>query len=580
VLPIFLLAWLLPFAGIAGFELLPPASTTRFRVWILAAASLGALLLHRTFRPLRSEVGGSEPGASGSRVVAIGFALILAAGAVLFAVRVRLEPLGMWDAWALHNYKARHLGLAFLEGRPVDLFPGFWEGNPALFSVQIATLAALFGGWHQAIPIGAAFFSYALTALVLFSAAKASGPGSPEEKLLFLALALAFPGVISNASDQCADAPFALAVLIAAWGLLRVSEEFPERVRSRGSWILGFAVGTAAAIKNEGALLAFLFLPCASIRLLRRGDRSRGAIVLASALPGLAYFLCVKWSLGRIYFSPPDLPVLVGNALDPARYADLAGRFARQYLVQTGGAALIAAIVAWRRHRFAALVCLLGFLSYHLVFIAVPREFAWQAEVAYARVTLHFLPALCFLALAPARGSQRTGPLAGGSARGSRAGLGAQGPPQAPLGGAHPPGLPGALVVVPQQVEHAVDQKPRHLVVEPAPRRARLAGGDLHADHHVAQQRAAMPRPPPLPEREGEHVGRPRPAAPGAVERGHLRVVREPDRELGPGLAELAQEERRPCAQEAAVHPREPAAPRRPREPRAHPFRRPPPRVS
>ena len=63
-------------------------------------------------------------------------------------------------------------------------------------------------------------------------------------------------------------------------------------------------------------------------------------------------------------------------------------------------------------------------------------------------------------------------------------------------------------MVVAEQVQHAVDQQLRELVVERTARAARLARGLLDVDHDVAEQRAAVLAVGALDEREREHVGR------------------------------------------------------------------------
>ncbi len=74
----------------------------------------------------------------------------------------------------------------------------------------------------------------------------------------------------------------------------------------------------------------------------------------------------------------------------------------------------------------------------------------------------------------------------------------------------HPARLAARLVVVAEQVQHAVDQQAQRARRRACRARARLARGDVDADHHVAEQRAAVRGVRALEQREREHVGRAR----------------------------------------------------------------------
>ena len=99
-------------------------------------------------------------------------------------------------------------------------------------------------------------------------------------------------------------------------------------------------------------------------------------------------------------------------------------------------------------------------------------------------------------------------------------------------------------------------QQAGDLVVDPAPGGAGAARRRLDANHHVAQERAAVLRVVALEQRERQDVGRARLAAIGAVQLGDGRVVDERDRELRLRVADLAQDAPGSRAEQLSIHRR------------------------
>jgi hypothetical protein len=96
-------------------------------------------------------------------------------------------------------------------------------------------------------------------------------------------------------------------------------------------------------------------------------------------------------------------------------------------------------------------------------------------------------------------------------------------------------------VVVAEQVQDAVHAQQRQLVLGFVAGPLRLFGGDLRAEHHVAEQArigarfipGARLRRPELVHREREHIGRARLAHPAFVQLGHRAFVDEQHRQFG-----------------------------------------------
>ena len=96
----------------------------------------------------------------------------------------------------------------------------------------------------------------------------------------------------------------------------------------------------------------------------------------------------------------------------------------------------------------------------------------------------------------------------------------------------------GALVVVADQVQEAVDDQPGDPVVQADALGRGLAPGRVHRDEDVAQFGLGQHGPGLVLHRKGEHVGRPLFFAVLLVVGGHFGIVQEDHAHLGPGQVE------------------------------------------
>ena len=87
-------------------------------------------------------------------------------------------------------------------------------------------------------------------------------------------------------------------------------------------------------------------------------------------------------------------------------------------------------------------------------------------------------------------------------------------------------------MIVPQQVEHTVEQQASQLLVEAAMGQPSLSLGDLDPDHDVTQELAAMLGGLALDEGEGEHIRGSIDPPVTVIELSHFFVVDEGEGEL------------------------------------------------
>jgi hypothetical protein len=329
-----------------------------------------------------------------------------AAGLAGAVVRQLDVPLGVWDAWAIWNLKARFFALqggehwtrAFSE-RIAWSSPEY----PLLLPLNVARAWSYAGSDGFADP-GALSIGFALIAALLLWSALATCKGTPAACLGTLAL-LATGGFLGQASAQIADIPLAC-FLLAALAMRGVASS-ADGAAPRAWALAGLCAGAAAWTKYEGILTALAFLTVAAVPLGRRGGpRRAGAIALAGAAVPLACLLYLK-----LAFAPPsDLvaglaPGAVAKLIDWERHRAVLASFgavAREVvgLPLLALLLLLAAslgVAASPRERGAALgaaaVLLLVVLAYYGVYLLTPLDLEWHLVNSNARLLIQLWPA-------------------------------------------------------------------------------------------------------------------------------------------------------------------------------------------
>ena len=394
----FINASLIPVLGGALFLAIPSGSPWTFRILLicfLACANYFFIkFLGKTSRK-------RETNNPSMRAAA---ALLLLLGSLFFFYRAYADPYGGWDAWAIHNAKARGYAFSFLEGMPFRLYWSVWEGNPSLFSLQLAVLSVLLGSWTTALPIIVAYLYYTFIFLAIYDHASNCDPEQKKLSYLFLFLSALFPPLLEQASNQYADAPLSFFYLMCFKAYFDFRDSQNSKETGGGglafySLIALVSVTIMPMIKNEGSLLALPLLTFAALYFLKRKYyKALLLLALFSAGP-VAFLLYIKnvSSISGVHISF-DYELITLYMQTPARYKVLV-KYLLTYHFLNGGGILFYALYIARKQSLILLSFLISFAMYHIVFLLVNKDMVWQLQVAYFRITLHFYPALFAAAL-------------------------------------------------------------------------------------------------------------------------------------------------------------------------------------
>ena len=308
--------------------------------------------------------------------LALGMLLLGSVAAIGFVFATsRWHPWGEWDAWAIWNLRARFLVRA----------PGAWElfrtpelewsqmDYPLLLPGAVAR-AWFVAGESDVVPSLLAAGFAVCGALAAFGLA---GAGARTVPASVAALAvLASPPYLAVSGYRVADVPLA-ALLASSLGLLAVG----ARDGVRGPVLLaGVAAGLAAWTKNEGLLM----VAALGTSLLLRPRLL--APFIAGAAPVLLLVALFKLSIaGPSYLVQGATgSALLERALDATRHAAVARGYLARFLAISAvpllpvAALLAAGLRLGRPPAWAALALALVVAGDYAVYLATPRELAWQ----------------------------------------------------------------------------------------------------------------------------------------------------------------------------------------------------------
>lgn len=417
--------------GIGSLILLGTAfivgGTSRLVVWCELSFLLIAAVLIFVFggdntseRVAQKQAGGRNASTLRSRPTSIqsrwllGFlCLTLIFGMITFIAATKSRPHGRWDAWLIWNRRARFLladGKRWQTALTSPVAAGGHPDYPLLLPLTVAR------GWRSLgdrLPLlsQSVAAAYALGAVLLLGGVV----GRLRNTSLGLIASIALASTAfwwQQASWQYADVPLAFYCL-AGVGCL-VMGDIHHSLHGRKFVLAGVCFGLAAWTKNEGilwALAAVVATLCVSGRG-RTGGASRrdAAWLLAGLTPILTAVLIYKlcFAATNDLIAGQSLSATSARLLDPIRYRAWLSALVT-YAPQLCGALgiMLLALSAtqgfrrkpWRKQALAriALLLVVVFLGYQLVFLTTPQDLPWHLATAYLRTLLHLWPSALLL---------------------------------------------------------------------------------------------------------------------------------------------------------------------------------------
>ncbi|MBU0517075.1 MAG: hypothetical protein KJ621_20150, partial [Proteobacteria bacterium] len=376
----------------------------------------GAALLSRLGRRRRPPVSPPPSAPPSARYIRLALAAVLG---VFIWVQIGQYLAGPWgggDSVAIWNLRAKAL---FYLPAPewTQAFSGQMPNShpdyPFGLSLLVAAGARAWGEFNPLVPaVISALFGASVIGLLATGLRLLSGP-----VWLGLLVALAAPRFVVSTAHQCADVPLAACFVGAA-----VLALLPLQRPGRGGWFLaGLLVGGAAMIKNEGLVLAGLFVLVSTGWWLSWPElRRRAVVVLPLLVLGAALTLAAAVAFKLTLAPPGDLTMhnsparMMENLLDPARWGMIAGWVFQEPFVLKhwlGWLLPVFVVAAWKGWRdflaggrlipLVLLIVLAQGAAFIGVYLVTPRSLAWHLATSYHRLLFQLWPVLVLLACLP-----------------------------------------------------------------------------------------------------------------------------------------------------------------------------------
>jgi hypothetical protein len=321
------------------------------------------------------------------------------------------EPHGLYDAWAIWDYRARFIfraGIHWLDAiSPLQFHPDY----PLLLPLSICRSWLFIGSEIQKVPI-------VLAAIFTFSAIGLLGSSLASSRNLSQGLFAAFvlsttTTFIFNGTILSADVPQSFYFLVSVYlTYLAIS----SKISKPGIIILaGLNVGYSGWVKNEG--LMFLFI-CLGITILyqlitiRRTPISFLFYYLVGMAIPLLTILFFKMTLSpqNDLVNPQNLQTIFGKIVDPSRYKIIFD-LVKVYLTAFGGwnipiflILLIFSFLAFIKlpiiNKSAIMVIVLfvflQFIGYLVIYLITPFNIDTHIRQSLMRLIIQIYPAFLF----------------------------------------------------------------------------------------------------------------------------------------------------------------------------------------
>jgi 4-amino-4-deoxy-L-arabinose transferase-like glycosyltransferase len=332
------------------------------------------------------------------------------------------RPHGVWDAWAIWNYRARWLFLG--ESNWTHAFTYLNAADspdyPLLVTGSVFRMWSILGTDHVAIPIVVAGVLAVGTILILFSSIGIlRGENQGYLAALFMFIATQFLNV---ATYQYGDAPLSFFIL-STIALFSLKDHHPDLSR-RLLFLAGLTASCAAWTKNEGFLFLVLIILIRFIAEIRR----RNWLAVFSQF--LYFLLGMSFVLSTLIYFKLNFAIqndLVNNAnfsklgvhlLDSDRYLKVLLGIAKYFFTFNDHIAILLIVYIFLSgvarssfvkkgvvsHLFLMLFMLGG---YAFSFFISPFDLTWHMSSALKRLSVQLWPAWVFIAFYCAKGPEK-----------------------------------------------------------------------------------------------------------------------------------------------------------------------------
>jgi hypothetical protein len=400
---------------------------------ILLLLSLVALLGHKIRRGKPGEErleGHTVESSTLGKVLSIVFLLAFLSSIIAFVFISLKKPHGDWDAWAVHNMRARFIFRAGEHWRDAYSDHLAWSSldYPLLVTGSVAGCWKIIGNDTVLVPIIlGGLFTFATVGLAALSLGVTRGRTQGSLAGLIL---LCTPLLITHGASQYLDIPlgfFFLATIV----LLNLQSRFSDEETGLLP-LAGFTAGLAAWTKNEGLLFILAVLAAQFVVTLpKRGLKiylKQTLRIGAGLLPALAVLIYFKMSFASssAFFSTGEQSTLE-KIVDMSRYIQVFKAFIieafdfGEWPVSIPALLILYILLAnvslEQKEKSnilsTALIIALMTAGYFFIFIITPRDINWHLESTLHRLFIQLFPSFIFLFFMLARTPEqaRTGRL-------------------------------------------------------------------------------------------------------------------------------------------------------------------------
>lgn len=341
------------------------------------------------------------------------FAILMLGFAVyFFHLRTSIEPLGMWDAWAMWSPKTKYFVTQFLSGKKIELQLTKWPhpDYPLGFPLFASVLGILWKTWTPWTQIIASMYFYFLGFYLLIRI-KASFWSSVFSLLIYCT----FYKWMMLSSDLCADLPLSVYFGLIFYILFGSKEIYNLRFNTQGT-VFGFLLGTISFWKNEGLILSavlFFILIIRSFKIFTKDFYQKATFFAVGFIIALSFILFQKMNSASPFpedFIRNESPIsslfqLIENLTKLDRWKMVMNEMIRFHLKTVFGFYIFAFIYCLcygnKEVRLGIAVLTFIYFVYDLLFIITNVDLNWHLVTAYERIHLHlFLPFLICLSVA------------------------------------------------------------------------------------------------------------------------------------------------------------------------------------
>lgn len=322
------------------------------------------------------------------------------------------EPHGLYDAWAIWDYRARFIfkgGVHWLDAfSPLLFHPDY----PLLIPLTISRSWLFIGNEVQKVPVVLAFlFTFSTIGLLGSSLASAR---KLSQGLLAAFVLTATTTFVFNGSILAADVPQSFFILSAIY-LIYLS--ISNQIFKPGILILaGINVGYSGWVKNEGLMFLAICMVTTVLYYLatyKKTPKSFLIIFLAGIAIPLITILFFKTTLSpqNDLINPQNLQTIIDKFLDPSRYVIIFDLL-KVYFADFGGwnfplllILMIYAIFAFvylpvkniSGAMVTSLLVILQFIGYMAIYIITPFNLEVHIHQSIVRLIIHIYPAFLFV---------------------------------------------------------------------------------------------------------------------------------------------------------------------------------------